>query len=148
MNCPPKYEVHCGMYMMKGEAHFWWKGAQKTIIPQEEFITWCQFKDAYLHKYYPITARVKMQTTFLKLKQGDRSVKEYDLEFNRLARFFPTIYRWPKGGTKRECGIPVILRLCESPSSGDPARRVPHRQATVGNSTIIPHYSPGKGDRP
>ena len=87
MNCPPKYVVHCGTYMLKGEAHFWWKGAQKTIIPQGEFITWCQFKDAYLHKYYPITARVKMQTTFLALKQGDRSVEEYDLEFNRLARF-------------------------------------------------------------
>ncbi|XP_022930075.1 uncharacterized protein LOC111436561 [Cucurbita moschata] len=87
MNSPPKYEVHCGTYMLKGEAHFWLKGAQKTIIPQGEFITWCQFKDAYLHKYYPITARVKMQTAFLALKQGDRSVEEYDLEFNRLTRF-------------------------------------------------------------
>ena len=62
---------------------------RRPFIPQGEFITWCQFKDAYLHKYYPITARVKMQTTFLTLKQGDRSVKEYDLEFNRLARFSP-----------------------------------------------------------
>ena len=68
MNCPPKYEVHCGTYMLKGEAHFWWKGAQKTIVPQGEFITWCQFKDAYLHKYYPIIARVKMQAAFLALK--------------------------------------------------------------------------------
>ncbi|XP_022927108.1 uncharacterized protein LOC111434045 [Cucurbita moschata] len=48
-----------------------------------------QFKDAYLHKYYPITARVKMQTSFLELKQGDRSAEEYDLEFKRLARFSP-----------------------------------------------------------
>ena len=30
-----------------------------------------------------------MQATFLALKQGDRSVEEYDLEFNRLARFSP-----------------------------------------------------------
>ncbi|XP_023552906.1 uncharacterized protein LOC111810432 [Cucurbita pepo subsp. pepo] len=89
MNCPSKYEVHCGTYMLKGEAHFWWKGAQKTIIPHGEFITWCQFIDAYLYKYYPITARVKMQAAFLALKQGDRSVEEYDLEFNRLARFSP-----------------------------------------------------------
>ena len=73
--------------MLKGEAHFWWKGAQKTIIPQGEFITWCQFKDAYLRKYYPITTRVKMQASFLELKQGDKSGKEYDLEFKRLARF-------------------------------------------------------------
>ena len=91
MNCPPKYEVHCGTYMLKGEAHFWWKGAQKNITPQGDFITWCQFKDAYLHKYYPITTRVKMQATFLALKQGDRLVEEYDLEFNRLARFSPAM---------------------------------------------------------
>ena len=30
-----------------------------------------------------------MQTSFLELKQGDRSVEEYDLEFNMLARFSP-----------------------------------------------------------
>ena len=30
---------------------------------------------------------MKMQATFFKLKQGDKSVEEYDLEFNRLVRF-------------------------------------------------------------
>ena len=75
--------------MVKEEVQFWWKCVQETIIPQVEFITWCQFKDAYLHKYYPITARVKMQTSFLELKQRDKLVEEYDLEFNRLARFSP-----------------------------------------------------------
>ena len=30
-----------------------------------------------------------MQAAFLALKQGDRSVEEYDLEFNRLTRFSP-----------------------------------------------------------
>ena len=29
-----------------------------------------------------------MQTTFLKLKQGDKSVEEYYLGLNRLTRFF------------------------------------------------------------
>ena len=58
------------------------------------------------------------------------------------------IYRWPEGRTKGECGVPVILCLYESPSSADPARLASYRQATVGNSTIIPHCSPGKGDRP
>ena len=87
MNCPLEYQVHCGTYMLKGGAHFWWKGAQRIIAPQGETITWCQFKEAYLCKYYPITARMKMRATFLMLKQGDKSVEEYDQEFNRLARF-------------------------------------------------------------
>lgn len=87
MNCPLEYQVHCGTYMLKGGAHFWWKGAQRIIAPQGETITWCQFKEAYLCKYYPITARMKMRATFLMIKQGDKSVEEYDQEFNRLARF-------------------------------------------------------------
>ncbi|XP_022929326.1 uncharacterized protein LOC111435938 isoform X3 [Cucurbita moschata] len=68
MNCPPEYQVHCGTYMLKGEAHFWWKGARKTITPVGGYISWNQFKEAYLCKYYPTVARLKCQTTFLKLK--------------------------------------------------------------------------------
>ena len=57
MNCPLEYQVHCGL-----------KGAQRIIAPHEESITWCQFKEAYLRKYYPVTARMKLQATLLELK--------------------------------------------------------------------------------
>ena len=36
------YQVHCGTYMLKGEAHFRWEGDQKIIAPHGESITWCQ----------------------------------------------------------------------------------------------------------
>ena len=75
--------------MLKGETHFWWKGAKKIIAPHAESIIWCKFKETYLYKYYPVTARMKLQAAFLQLKQGDKYVEEYDLEFNRLARFSP-----------------------------------------------------------
>ena len=32
---------------------------------------------------------MKLQVAFLELKQGDKSVEDYDLEFNRLTRFSP-----------------------------------------------------------
>ena len=35
MNGLLKYQVHCETYMLKGEAHFWWKGAQKIIAHKE-----------------------------------------------------------------------------------------------------------------
>ena len=89
MKCPPEFQVHCGTYMLKGEAHFWWKGAQRAITPEEGYISWNQFKEAYLCKYYPVVARHKCQTAFLELKQGDKTVEDYDLEFNKLARFCP-----------------------------------------------------------
>ena len=39
MKCPPEYQVHCGTYMLKGEAHFWWKGAQRTVTPEGGYIS-------------------------------------------------------------------------------------------------------------
>ena len=89
MNCPPEYQVYCGMYLMEGEAHFWWKSAKKMIAPLGEPISWCQFKEAYLRKYYLVAARMKLQAAFHELKQGDLSVEDYDMKFNRLARFSP-----------------------------------------------------------
>ncbi|XP_022957288.1 uncharacterized protein LOC111458730 [Cucurbita moschata] len=89
MNCPLEYQVHCGTYMMEGEAHLWWKGAKKMIAPLGEPISWPQFKEAYLRKYYPVAARMKLQAPFHELKQGDLSVEDYDQEFNRLSRFSP-----------------------------------------------------------
>ena len=86
MKCPPEYQVHCGTYMLKGEAHFWWKGAERTITSEGGYISWNQFKEAYLYKYYPVVALLKCQTAFLELKQGDKTIEEYDLEFNKLAR--------------------------------------------------------------
>ena len=75
--------------MLKGEAHFLWRGAKKMIALLGESISWGQFKEAYLRKYYPVTARMKLQAAFHELKQGDQSVEDYDLELNRLARFSP-----------------------------------------------------------
>ena len=38
-------------------------------------------------KYYLMVSQIQCQTPFLELKQGDKCVEEYDLEFNRLTRF-------------------------------------------------------------
>ena len=46
-------------------------------------------KKAYLCKYYLVNARMKLRAAFLELKQGDKSIEDYVLEFNRLARFSP-----------------------------------------------------------
>lgn len=58
-------------------------------LHQRELISWNQFKEAYLYKYYLVVARLKCQTAFLELKQGDKTIENYDLEFNKLARFCP-----------------------------------------------------------
>ncbi|XP_022926224.1 uncharacterized protein LOC111433405 [Cucurbita moschata] len=65
MNCLLEYQVHCGTYMMKGKVHFWWKSAQRIIAHKKSFITRCQFKEAYLRKYYPVTAKCSSTHPFI-----------------------------------------------------------------------------------
>ncbi|CAA0840471.1 Unknown protein, partial [Striga hermonthica] len=44
-------------------------------------------------KYYPTYYRAEMERQFLSLKQGTRSVDEYEREFTRLAAFVPDLVR-------------------------------------------------------
>ena len=49
-----------------------------------------------------------------------------------------------KGGSKRTCGDPGILKLCRSPQSGDPHQHATHRQVTGRISQETLHRSSGK----
>ncbi|CAA0831280.1 Unknown protein, partial [Striga hermonthica] len=44
-------------------------------------------------KYYPTYYRAEMEHQFLSLKQGTRTVDEYEREFTRLAAFVPDLVR-------------------------------------------------------
>ncbi|XP_042432602.1 uncharacterized protein LOC122019171 [Zingiber officinale] len=61
---------------------------QKTLFGDQN-ITWTLFRDAFERQYFPAPYRMACRQEFLHLKQGDRSVMEYDAEFNRLAEYCP-----------------------------------------------------------
>lgn len=52
-------------------------------------ISWSAFKHEFCEKYYPLSARFRNRKIFLELKQGNRSVEEYEIEFTLLSRFAP-----------------------------------------------------------
>ena len=52
-----------------------------------EAMTWAEFHDLFMGKYFPDTARHAKAQEFLKLKQGTRTVIEYVGRFTELARF-------------------------------------------------------------
>ncbi|CAA0822975.1 Unknown protein, partial [Striga hermonthica] len=49
------------------------------------------FKELIREKYYPAYYRAEMERQFLALKQGTRTVDEYEREFTRLRAFFPDL---------------------------------------------------------
>ena len=63
--------MNCASYVLKGEAHFWWKGAQRMLRggdEGEEPICWHEMKRAFFHKYYPLVSQYRNEATFLNLK--------------------------------------------------------------------------------
>ena len=48
--------MNCASYVLRGEAHFWWNGAQimlRSGAEGEEPICWHEMKRTFFHKYYP-----------------------------------------------------------------------------------------------
>ena len=50
-------------------------------------MTWTEFHDLYMGKYFPDTARHAKAQEFLELKQGTMTVIEYVARFTELAHF-------------------------------------------------------------
>ena len=52
-----------------------------------EAMTWVEFQELFMGKYFSDTARHSKAQEFLELKQGTRTVIEYVARFTELARF-------------------------------------------------------------
>ena len=50
-------------------------------------MTWAEFHELFLGKYFSVTARYAKAHEFLKLKQGTMTVMEYVAKFTELAQF-------------------------------------------------------------
>ena len=50
-------------------------------------MTWAEFHDIFMGKYFPATTRLAKAQEFLELKEGTMTVMEYVSRFTELARF-------------------------------------------------------------
>ncbi|XP_042455375.1 uncharacterized protein LOC122040072 [Zingiber officinale] len=87
LSCTDEEKVELAAYHLRDQAVTWWD-MQKTIFGEQR-ITWAMFRDAFERQYFPATFCLARRQEFLNLKQGDRSVMEYNAEFCRLAEFCP-----------------------------------------------------------
>ena len=72
-------------FQLEGEAQVWWKWARTSR--DLEAMTWAEFQELFMGKYFPETARHAKAQEFLELKQGATSVIDYVTRFTELARF-------------------------------------------------------------
>ena len=77
--------VRLAAFQLEGEAQVWRKWAKTSI--DLEAMTWAEFHDLFMGKYFPDTMRHAKAQEFLELKQGMMTVIKYVARFMELARF-------------------------------------------------------------
>ena len=74
--------IRLATFQLEGEAQVWWRWARTSR--DLEVMTWAEFQELFMGKYFPETARHARAQEFLELKQG---VMDYVARFTELARF-------------------------------------------------------------
>ncbi|XP_052627736.1 uncharacterized protein LOC128134251 [Lactuca sativa] len=74
--------------MLIGEALVWWEATFEAFNEyDQENLSWEMFKTHLLGNYCPLNTRRRFEKEFLKLKQGEMTVNDYETQFNQKARF-------------------------------------------------------------
>ncbi|GMH17776.1 hypothetical protein Nepgr_019617 [Nepenthes gracilis] len=76
-------------HKFKGEAHHRWEMREKGFNMPDREISWEMFEAAFLEKYFPANLRGQKEEEFLRLRQENRSVAEYDSKFTELSHYAP-----------------------------------------------------------
>ncbi|KAL1191713.1 hypothetical protein V5N11_013435 [Cardamine amara subsp. amara] len=85
VRCPEQYKVDIGVHFLEGDAHTWWESV--TTRRGRMVRSWEEFREEFNNKYFPQEALDRLESQFLDLRQGSKSVREYEAEFNSLKRY-------------------------------------------------------------
>ena len=77
--------IRLAAFQLEGEAQVWWNWAKTSR--DLEAMTWAEFLELFMGKYFPDTACHAKAHEFLKLKQWMMIVMDYVARFMELARF-------------------------------------------------------------
>ena len=75
--------IRLAEFQLEGEAQVWWNWAKRDL----EAMTWAEFQELFMGKYFPDTARHAKAQEFLELKQGTMTVMDYVARFTELSCF-------------------------------------------------------------
>ncbi|KAH1257183.1 hypothetical protein GmHk_03G007213 [Glycine max] len=73
--------------MLESDAKYWWNNTGESLATQEALITWDEFKEVFLEKYFPHSVRIQKEIGFLQLQQGEMIIVENVAKFESLVRF-------------------------------------------------------------
>ena len=101
--------IRLAAFQLKGEAQVWWNWAKTSR--DLEVMTWAEFHDLFMGKYFSETARHAKAQEFLELKQGTMTLLEYVARFTELARFADDYVAMDMAKVRRfENGLKLSIR--------------------------------------
>nr|CAD1840659.1 unnamed protein product [Ananas comosus var. bracteatus] len=111
--------IHHATHHLDGEAYHWWLDLQENPSTDLAAISWKRFKELLLAHYFPTSVKRKMEQDSCNLRQGDRTVAEYEREFSRLLHCVPFVVRDDKDKARIfKRGLrSSIFRFVQSPTS-------------------------------
>ena len=84
-------KVSLAAHYFDKRARLWWRGVQRDRSPSLPPIDWEEFRRLMFVEYFPDSDKRKMREDFRKLKQGGRSVREYEREFTHFVNCVPDV---------------------------------------------------------
>ena len=154
--------IRLAAFQLEDEAHVCWNWAKTSR--GLEAMTWAEFQELFMGKYFPDTARHAKAQEFLKLKQGTMTVMDYVARFMELARFaddyvatdMAKVRRFENGLKLSIRGRIVGLRLRDMDSMVGTALTIEReiedtrspRDASVSSKRKESQYSSSSGKKP
>ncbi|XP_028117387.1 uncharacterized protein LOC114315011 [Camellia sinensis] len=83
--CTEAQKVQLATFTLEDEARRWWM-LTRTV---HQGLTWDRFLELFYDKYFPQSIQDKKVTEFETLRQGNRTVAEYEAQFAELTQFAP-----------------------------------------------------------
>ena len=102
-------KIRLAAFQLEGEAQVWWNWAKTSR--DLEAMTWAEFQELFMGKYFPDTARHAKAQEFLELKQGAMTMMDYVARFTELARFVDDYVATDMAKVRRfENGLKLSIR--------------------------------------
>ncbi|KAL8494365.1 hypothetical protein ACS0TY_025252 [Phlomoides rotata] len=120
MTLTNEQKISCAQFQLMEDAAQWWESYERTLNTEDRHaLTWVDFKEAVMARYFPQVLKDRKEHEFITLKQGTSSVTEYERRFNRLSRYAPHLIgddyrkakRFEQGLRPEIAGIVVGLNI-------------------------------------
>ncbi|XP_056163637.1 uncharacterized protein LOC130136990 [Syzygium oleosum] len=101
LGCTDAEKVTLAAYQLQSSANDWWKATKGRVFPVGAELNWAVFVESFYEKYFSENAQEKKLMEFMRLRQGQMTVDQYEAEFARLAKFAPTMVESPRDRARR-----------------------------------------------